>query len=72
MFIRLHFFFENMFEFKAEVPAKFFILRLNPLIVLSVGVDEGEQEEMLSPHSQQVAPHLFYCFPVLQGVFNFV
>jgi hypothetical protein len=46
-------------------PAEFVELRLSPLKVLHVGVEQGDEEEVLSPHRQQVLPHLLHSLPVL-------
>jgi hypothetical protein len=48
------------------VPAKFAELWLDPLIILCVGVDQGDEKDILSPHIQKVSPHLFNCILVLQ------
>ncbi len=48
------------------VPAKFAELRLDPLIILCVGVDQGDEKDILSPHIQKVSTHLLNCILVLQ------
>jgi hypothetical protein len=50
------------------IPAKFVELRLDPPIILCIGVDQGDEKDMLSPHIEKVSPHLLHCIPVLQDV----
>jgi hypothetical protein len=54
--------------FGYPVPVKFGVLYLNPLMVLLVGVVEGDQEQVLDPHGQQVSSCLDQCLLVLRNV----